>query len=171
MPLSTGKARRSSGKTSICFSNVSGGLNPTRVICLWVLPPTELRKVLSTVLITQIGARINQNEYRPLSLSGHLDFTPFQLIVTKLRLDGTIVWCHVCAMNVGIHQCYGNREHVYNVLWMMIDEKLLKIHVNRRIRTCKRDDDKCVVGSLLTFSMRLAEAREFTMFVKRGRFS
>ena len=37
---------------------------------------------------------------------GHLDFTPFQLIVTKLRLDEIIVWCHVCAMNVSIHYCY-----------------------------------------------------------------
>ena len=34
-----------------------------------------------------------------------------RLIVTKLRLDEImIVWCHVCAMNVSIHYCYGNRE-------------------------------------------------------------
>ena len=43
---------------------------------------------------------------RPLSRCGHLDFTPFKLIVTKLRLDEIIVWCHVCAMNVSIHSCY-----------------------------------------------------------------
>ena len=32
--------------------------------------------------------------YRPLSRCGHLYFTPFQLNVTKLRLDGIIVWWH-----------------------------------------------------------------------------
>ena len=46
-----------------------------------------------------------------LSRCGHLDFTPFKLILTKLRLDEIIVWCHVSAMNVSIHYCYGNREH------------------------------------------------------------
>ena len=40
-----------------------------------------------------------------------LIFTLFQLIVTKMRLDEIIVWCHVCAMNVSIHCCCGNREH------------------------------------------------------------
>ena len=49
--------------------------------------------------------------YRSLSLCGHLDLTPFQLIVTKLRLDEIKVWCHVNAMNVSIRYCYGNREH------------------------------------------------------------
>ena len=39
---------------------------------------------------------------RPLSQCGHLDFTPFQLTVTKLRLDQIIVWCLVCVMNVSI---------------------------------------------------------------------
>ena len=58
---------------------------------------------------------------RPLSRCGHLDFTQFQLIATKLRLDEITVWCHVCAMNVSIHYCYGNREHdqdgVYISVW------------------------------------------------------
>ena len=31
---------------------------------------------------------------RHLSRCGHLDFSPFQLIVTKLRLNEIIVWCH-----------------------------------------------------------------------------
>ena len=43
---------------------------------------------------------------RPLPRCCHLDFTQFQLIVTKLRLDEIIVWCHVCAMNVSIHYYY-----------------------------------------------------------------
>ena len=49
--------------------------------------------------------------YRPLSRCGHLDFTPLQHIVTKLRLDEIIVWCHFYAMNVSIPYCYRNREH------------------------------------------------------------
>ena len=40
-----------------------------------------------------------------------IHFNPFQLIVTKLRLDEIIiVWCHVCATNVSIRYS-GNREH------------------------------------------------------------
>ena len=37
---------------------------------------------------------------RPLSRGDHLDFTPFQLIVTKLKLDVITVWYHVCAMKL-----------------------------------------------------------------------
>ena len=44
--------------------------------------------------------------YRSLSRCGHLGFTPFILIVTKLRLEEIMVWCHVCAMNVDIRYCY-----------------------------------------------------------------
>ena len=54
---------------------------------------------------------VTEQLYRLLSRCGHLDFTPFQLIVIKLRLDEIIVWCHVCAMNVSILYCYGNMEH------------------------------------------------------------
>ena len=74
------------------------------------------------------------NTKRLLSRCGHLDFNPFQLIVTKLRLDEIIVWCHVCAMNVSIHDCYGNREHdqdgdsVINVYWVS-DIKLMVLCV------------------------------------------
>ena len=53
----------------------------------YVMPPAAASYVATTV-------------FRPLSRCGHLDFTPFQPIVTKLRLDEIIVWCHVCAMNV-----------------------------------------------------------------------
>ena len=49
--------------------------------------------------------------YRPLSRCGHLDFTQFQLTVTKLRLDEIIVWCHICAMNLAFITYIGNREH------------------------------------------------------------
>ena len=31
-------------------------------------------------------------------------------LLTKLRRDEIIVWCHVCAMNISIHNV-GNREH------------------------------------------------------------
>ena len=50
------------------------------------------------------------SHYRPLSRCGHLDFTPFQLTITKQRLDELIVWYHVHAMNISIHY-HGNREH------------------------------------------------------------
>ena len=52
-----------------------------------------------------------KGRYRPLSRCGHLDFTPIQLIITKLRLDEILVWCHVCAKNVSIHYCDRNREY------------------------------------------------------------
>ena len=66
-----------------------------------------------------------------LSRCGHLDFTSFQLIVTKLRLDEIIVWCHVCAMNVSIHYCYGNREHDQD------GDSVTKVHeVSLPIRVC-----------------------------------
>ena len=48
--------------------------------------------------------------YRPLSRCGHLDFTPFQLIVTKLRLDEIIVWC-LAQWMLAFITVLGNREH------------------------------------------------------------
>ena len=46
----------------------------------------------------------------PLSRCGHLDFTPFQFIVTKPRLDEIIVWFHALLMLAFI-TVIGNREH------------------------------------------------------------
>ena len=50
-----------------------------------------VQAIITTIAMTFYSLRI----YRPLSQCGHLYFTPFKLIVTKLRLDETIVWCHV----------------------------------------------------------------------------
>ena len=49
--------------------------------------------------------------HRPTTVWPSWCSTPFQLIVTKLRLGEIIVWCYVCEMNVSIHYCYGNRPH------------------------------------------------------------
>ena len=64
-------------------------------------------KVCSAVFLTTSNTYPSQI----FSRCGHLDFTSFQLIVTKLRRDEIIVWCHVCALNVSIHYCSRNREH------------------------------------------------------------
>ena len=47
---------------------------------------------------------------KPLSRCGHLDFTSFQLIVTKVRLDEIIVWCNAQWMLAFI-AVIGNREY------------------------------------------------------------
>ena len=52
-----------------------------------------------------------RQDIRPFSRCGHLDFTPFQLIVTKLRLGDKLVWCRVCAMHVSFITVIVNREH------------------------------------------------------------
>ena len=52
-----------------------------------------------------VKASYNRHYYHGVAI---LIFTPFQLIVTKLRLDKITVWYHVCVTNAIV---IDNREH------------------------------------------------------------
>ena len=76
---------------------------------------TSLATHLATVVAIPVDATldlmgIKYKIYRPLSLCGHLDFTPFQLIVTQTETgrNNSLV---PCAMNVSIDYCYWKQGH------------------------------------------------------------
>ena len=72
--------------------------------------------------------------HRSLSWCGHLDFTPFQLIVTKLWQEEIIFWCHVCVMTVNIYYCYGLRERDQDADSMI--KFYCAIHIHLEFCTC-----------------------------------
>ena len=92
-------------------------------------------KSLSPVLSTAWPYLATKSSNRPRDLYHSvvtLDFTPFQLIVTNLRLDEIIVWCHVtryeCQLSL-LHYCYGNREHDQK------GDSAIKVHTMSRYQT------------------------------------
>ena len=128
--------------------------------------------VLTNLWISKHTNNVEAWSYRPFSRCDHLDFTPFQRIVTKLKVGEIIVWCHVCAMNVRIHYCYWNREHdqdgdsliqVYSSMVEGRQSGALKLNFNVAYIDCHARLTRMIVEAVMRLGARFHEAKDFKL--------